>query len=697
MEGTRLPRLGLARLPFGNVDDRLNEGYEELRTRRVLEVARAFRDGEALAPQKRVLALFPRSDERRAVASRSTVKYTQLESLDEEIRRTAEKEKQMQTQDKVFTVVHDRRTKKTLMLAQTVTRLPKLDLSRVHGKQGHAQAHTERREAKRRGEKHQAEGKAEKKEHHGMYKGVGPHTDRPRGAQAHGVQEHESPAAVKKAPAKASAEVTEWKRQSKKQSHPRIEPERSRALKLPRGTWRQRVAGATASEETTEWKGLTKVHKLQQSWLNSETEFRALLASFGANSNYTPSNQSCVCGGESQSFFLTSSSPAPNAASKDLVERDGDSSENEERMNGMTVSKRRLTIVAPTISLDDSDDDNDDNAAQELVEASQLRAQARQVAAFSYAEKQQHAAEPEALAPTASDTIGGTEQTEDAEVQIDTNSRGDASEPPAESTIATEPLANGMNLDVKHERNGALAAYMKLRSAKFQHAETDSESDPGADDDVDDDDDDDEEEEEEEEEEALSKAKAVYEVDEEEQADAACEEAKETPEFTAPLKEEEGRNPRQETLQCKQEWAPGIGEQVSSISNLLQSSPPRNREAHAHLPHSDSPSANQSRSAAPPFGTSNPEVDMPTGAQEAGKVRLESMRHGKMSASSECSRVHPPPGVRSCLALISTSAPARSALLPPPHPGPGARSCLAFIATSGEGCVQPCPSSSAQV
>ena len=681
MELTRLPRLGLARLPSGNVDERLNEGYEELRTRRVLEVARAFRDGEAVAPQQRVLALFPRSDKRRAVASRSTVKYTQLECLDEEIRRTAEKEKQMQTQDKVFTVVHDRRTKKTLMLAQTVTRLPKLDLSRVHSTQGHGQAHTERREAKRRGEKHQAEGKAEKKEKHGMYKGEGPHTDRPRGAQAHGVQEHESPAAVKKAPARASAEVTEWKRQSKKQSQrPRIEPERSRALKLPRGTWRQRVAGATASEETTEWKGLTKVHKLQQSWLNSETEFRALLASFGAN--YTQSNQSCVCGGESQSFFLTSSSPAPNAASKDLVERDGDSSENEERMNGMTVSKRRLTIVAPTISLDDSDDDNDDNSAQELVEASQLRAQARQVAAFSFAEKQQHAAEPEALAPTASDTIGGSEQTEGTEAQIDTNSRGDASESPAESTIATEPLANGMNLDVKHERNGALAAYMKLRSAKFQHADTDSECDPGAEDDDD-------------EEEGLSKAKAVYEVDEEEQADAACEEAKETPEFTAPLKEEEGRNPRQETLQCKQEWAPGIGEQVSSISNLLQSSPPRNREAHAHLPHSDSPSANQSRSAAPPFGTSNPEVDMPTGAQEAGKVRLESMRHGKMSASSECSRVHPPPGVRSCLALISTSAPARSALLPPPHPGAGARSCLALIATSGEGYVQPCPSSSA--
>ena len=113
---------------------------------------------------------------------------------------------------------------------------------------------------------------------------------------------------------------------------------------------------------------------------------------------------------------------------------------------------------------------------------------------------------------------------------------------------------------------------------------------------------------------------------------------------------------------------------------------------------------------------------MPTGAQEAGKVRLE-RRHGKskVSASSECSRVHPlpgarsclalistftpalsalvppphpGPGARSCLALISTSAPARSALLPPPHPGPGARSCLALIATSGEGCVQPCPASS---
>jgi hypothetical protein len=696
MEGTRLPLLGLARVPSEDVDDRLNEGYEELRTRRVLEFARAFRDGEALAPQQRVPALFPRSDKRRAVA-RSTVKYTQLESLDEEIRRAAEKEKKMQTQDKVFTLVHDRRTKKTLMLAQTVTRLPKLDLSRVHSKQGHGQAHTERSEAaRRRGEKHQAEGKAEKKEKHGkhgkhgMYKGEVPHTDRP--APTHGVQVHESPAAVKKAAAKASTEVTEWKRQSKvKLSHrPRIEPERSRAIKLPSlgGTWRQRVAGATASEETTEWKGLTKVHKLQQSWLNSETEFRTLLASFGAN--YLQSNQSYVCGGESQSFFLTASSPAPNAASEDLVERDEDSSENEERMNGMTVSKRRLTIVAPTITLDYSDDDDDDNDAQEFVEASQLRAQVRQGAASSYAEKQQHAAEPEAPAPTASDTRrGGTEQREDAEAQIDTNSRGDASKPPSESTIATEPLANGMNLDVELERNGALAAYVKLRSANFQHAETDSEIDPLVVDDA--------EEEEEESGESLPKAKAVYEVGEEEQTDAACEEATETPESTAPLEaEEDGRNPRQETAQRKQKWARGIGEQVSSISNLPPNSPPRNREAHAHLLHSDSPSINQSRSGAP-FGTSDPEVDKPTGTQEEGKVRSKSLSHGEVSASSECSGVHPPPGARSCLALISTSAPAWSTLLPLPHPGPGARSCLALIATSGEGCVQPCPPSNAQV
>jgi len=400
--------------------------------------------------------------------------------------------------------------------------------------------HTERSEAaRRRGEKEGTEGKAGKKEKHERHR-EGPFTDRPRGALEHGMHEHASPAAGKKAAAKASAEVTEWKRHNKvKHSlRPRMESERLRPLKLPRGTWKQRVAGATASEETTEWKGLTKVHKLQQSWLNSETEFRALLASFGANYHDAEpegSNQPDASGDESQSFFLTSSltskaaSPPPKSARKPESDHGGSSDNDEERMNGMLVSKRRLTIVAPTISLDDDDDDDDDDDGQAFVEASQLRAQARH-GALSSSGGENH--QPEAV-PEAPDTTGETGEREDREAQTPIHRRlpsNDVCSEPAETAVtvsaATECLQNAETLG---------AAHVNDRGADAKDATC-----------------------------------------------AACDEASQVATSAAQMEQKPGQNNRQEAMVRREEWARGIGEQVSSIANLIQNSPPRNRAQEAH-------------------------------------------------------------------------------------------------------------------
>ena len=594
MERARLPRLDSAQLPPGDVDDRLTEGFEELRTRKVLEFARAFRNGEAPARQARVpAAALPRrgdapSDNRRA-APRSTVTFTQLESLDEEIRQAAEKEKKMRTQDKVFTVVHDRRTHKRLMLAQTVTRLPKLDLSRVHDKDGNGagQVHTERSEAaRRRGEKEGTEGKAGKKEKHERHR-EGPFTDRPRGALEHGMHEHASPAAGKKAAAKASAEVTEWKRHNKvKHSlRPRMESERLRPLKLPRGTWKQRVAGATASEETTEWKGLTKVHKLQQSWLNSETEFRALLASFGANYHDAEpegSNQPDASGDESQSFFLTSSltskaaSPPPKSARKPESDHGGSSDNDEERMNGMLVSKRRLTIVAPTISLDDDDDDDDDDDGQAFVEASQLRAQARH-GALSSSGGENH--QPEAV-PEAPDTTGERGEREDREAQtqiqhgpgLPSSSGGEKHQPEAEVTAPEAPDSGIIGeTGEREDREAQTPIHRRLPSNDVcsEPAETAVTVSAAT--------------------ECLQNAETLGAAhvndrgaDAKDATCAACDEASQVATSAAQMEQKPGQNNRQEAMVRREEWARGIGEQVSSIANLIQNSPPRNRAQEAH-------------------------------------------------------------------------------------------------------------------
>ena len=55
------------------------------------------------------------------------------DSLDEEMDKVTRREKKMQTSGKVYTLVHDRRTHRTLKVLQGGTRLPALDLSQIQG------------------------------------------------------------------------------------------------------------------------------------------------------------------------------------------------------------------------------------------------------------------------------------------------------------------------------------------------------------------------------------------------------------------------------------------------------------------------------------------------------------------------------------------------------------------------------------
>lgn len=203
----RLPRLDKALVIDAAFDDRLREGFDQLHTHRILEVARAFRDGEAIIPQK---GTFPRREyTRHESRARSRKHHTKLVSLDQEIDRMTEKERQLKTSDKVYKFVHDRRTTTTLMLAQTVARLPKLDMAQVHHRGG-AQADGQMAETERSAPRRSGEGVQNnrgERERRGR-RMDGPQTDR----QAHREQGRESEglsplASSRKSPVKASEEV----------------------------------------------------------------------------------------------------------------------------------------------------------------------------------------------------------------------------------------------------------------------------------------------------------------------------------------------------------------------------------------------------------------------------------------------------------------------------------------------------------
>ena len=390
-----LPRVESAVAVPDTMDDRLRDGFETLHTHRVMEMARAMRDGDFLAhlqgpdPLQRNRGGRVRLEGRLPGRPRE---FTRIQTLDEEIEALAAKERKMKTSGKSYSVVIDRRTHKSLMVAKTVTRLPKLDCSKEAAPQGPtagisnggAMSHralSEKEDRRRRGDKEAAS--------HGRGED-GAQTDRTRRPED---SERLPAMRPKVAAAKASEEVTQWKKRLrrgvKKPSKLIADALMKSPPQLPpmRMTWKLRVKETQASHEVTEWRGLKRFEKLERSWLDSEDEFRALLSSFelsrqGKASACEEGPSDVAEEGQGSSFFLTSELteqplPTPPRRGRASCSRRGHgsdraSSEDEEAMNPSQVVREQIAVVAPDIAGPSSEDEDGDEESS-FIDASALR------------------------------------------------------------------------------------------------------------------------------------------------------------------------------------------------------------------------------------------------------------------------------------------------------------------------------------
>lgn len=392
-----LPRLDSALIVSETVDDRLREAFETLHTHRVMEVARAIRDGESLAhmqgpdPLQRNRATRTRPEG----AAPGRREFTRIEALDDEIEALEAKERKMKTSGKSYSVVIDRRTHKSLMLAKTVTRLPKLDCSKALRQgpalgleYGGAMSQSGPEETRRR-----SENEAAQRGCHGR-RADGAQTDRSRRREP--SRATNVVVAGKVAAAKASEEVTQWKRRPRKGSKKTSKMESNdlnKASLLPpmRATWKVRVKETQASHEVTEWRGLKRFEQLQRSWLHSEDEFRALLASFevshrGRADCPDKAHPHSAEEGEGSSFFLTAEpalqplpSPRPHSRQGQTGgkgqghESDQASSEGEENcLNPSQIVARQISVVAPSVGSCSSDEEDGDDGSS-FLDAGALR------------------------------------------------------------------------------------------------------------------------------------------------------------------------------------------------------------------------------------------------------------------------------------------------------------------------------------
>ena len=394
------------------LEERLRDGFEQLHTHRVMEAVHAYRNGETLLPTKGPDPLQSHSQRKREFARQQANPpplaaqrrlYPQLEALDQEVRDLAEKERKLLLSGKVLSRVHDRKTTTTLMLARTATRLPslpKLDLPPVtdaqtvsvdelKGELAKARAHlggpatdrpSARRAAVRRDER--ATGEKRQRRQSGQEQAVGPRdhgqnggaqTDRPR-------QKSSSPMAaiqIIRANAKASDQITQWKRDAKPKKLRLLDRDQIKPLPSLRATWKSRVRGACATMETTEWKGFVKFEKLRQKWEEDEQAFRTLLESCRPHARPASPPGAADNPEEDSSFFLTGAPfkdpPVPPlglASRARLDEADtGQGIDHEEEEEGNT--RTQLFVDAPAIgSLDDDDDDDDEDVVSKpMVEA----------------------------------------------------------------------------------------------------------------------------------------------------------------------------------------------------------------------------------------------------------------------------------------------------------------------------------------
>lgn len=389
-----LPRVESAVAVPDAMDDRLRDGFETLHTHRVMEMARAMRDGDSLAhlqgpdPLQRNRGGRVRLEGRLPGRPRQ---FTRIQTLDEEIEALAAKERKMRTSGKSYSVVIDRRTHKSIMVAKTVT-LPKLDCSKAAPQgptagisNGGAMSHralSEKEDGRRRGDKEPAS--------HGRGED-GAQTDRTRRPED---SERLPAMRAKVVAAKASEEVTQWKKRQrrgvKKPSKLIADALMKSPPQLPpmRMTWKARLKETQASHEVTEWRGLKRFEKLERSWLDSEDEFRTLLASFELSRQR---KEASACEerppdvaeeGQGSSFFLTSElteQPLPTPPRRGLASgsrgghgSDRVSSEDEEAMNPSQIVREQIAVVAPDIAGPSSEDEDGDEESS-FIDASALR------------------------------------------------------------------------------------------------------------------------------------------------------------------------------------------------------------------------------------------------------------------------------------------------------------------------------------
>ena len=391
------------------LEERLRDGFEQLHTHRVIEAVHAYRNGETPLPTKGPDPLQSHSQRKREFARQQANPpplaaqrrlYPQLEALDQEVRDLAEKERKLLLSGKVLSRVHDRKTTTTLVLARTATRLPslpKLDLPPVtdaktvdelKGELAKARAHlggpaTDRPSARRAAawKDERAAGEKRQRRQSGQEQAVGPRdqgqnggaqTDRPR-------QKSSSPMAaiqIIRANAKASDQITQWKRDAKPKKVRLLDKDQIKPLPSLRATWKSRVRGACATMETTEWKGFVKFEKLRQKWEEDEQAFRTLLESCRPHARPASPAGAADNPEDDSSFFLTGAPfkdpPVPSlgtASRARLDEADagqGIDHEEEEEEEGNT--RTQLFVDAPAIgSLDDDDDDDDEDVVSKSM------------------------------------------------------------------------------------------------------------------------------------------------------------------------------------------------------------------------------------------------------------------------------------------------------------------------------------------
>ena len=417
-----LPRLEAA-IREEVMDERLRDGLETLQVHRVLELARAMRDGESQwknnqgpSPLQRNRVGQPEGGRRRV---QRREEFTRMDQIDAQIDEVERKERKMKTGDKSYSVVIDRRTHKSLMLAKT--RLPKLDCAHAVSSAA-AAAPGQDGPLSNRGGADDARRRRDDREHarRGVHcrAGDGAQTERSRRIEDREVR---MPALAHKV-VKASDEVTQWKRQRRGgRKSSRLEAHGPKPMQLApmKMTWKTRVKETQASHEVTEWRGFKRFEKLERSWLDSEQEFRALLASFelsrrGGHAAEGKAPRGDPTEDEGSSFFLTSATmeeqPDPHSRERQKIRKqargsDGASSEDEDEENPSQIVRPRLSVVAPSMAQGHSSDESEDdfidasalrlrkagaaNPAREQPEPERADAAAAVVAAAEEAEKRQ--------------------------------------------------------------------------------------------------------------------------------------------------------------------------------------------------------------------------------------------------------------------------------------------------------------------